>query len=355
MRVLFISKDYTLRNDGGCAVTRRNLSLLKEVADCVEEFIIPVPSMLTRLNNVLLRESYGNTRKLNKRLTKLLSSSYNLVFFDGSIYGGYLKRFADNGYKTMCFFHNVESKYYRDKYNMTRSILDKAMIGYIEHCEALSCEYADYKIVLNERDKTGLFYRYGCDTDLILPTSFDPLDTKCLFAQLNVIHEGEYLLFVGSNFFANMEAVKFIIDEIAPYVQYKIIIIGSICQAFDGMVVPPNVVLKGFVSDLLPYYVNARCVINPVFSGSGLKTKTIEALRYGKYVLGTTECFEGIPRDVIPEIGLVCNTKEEFIREINNLNCNSVDKDVLNVFNKYFSTEAQAKRFKSFLRNNKII
>ncbi len=352
MKVLFISKDYRLRNDGGCAVSRRNLLLLRQISSDVHEFIIPVPSMLSRLKNIVFKESYGNTRKLNKELTNLLSRPFDLVFFDGSIYGGYLKQFAEKGYTTMCFYHNVESKYYQDKYQITHNLLDKIMVRYIQSCESLSCKYANYRITLNERDKVGLYNQYGCTTEFILPTSFDVIDTNILVNHINDNDDSKYILFVGSNFFANVEAVNFLINEIASQIKYNILIIGSICNAFTDKNLPKNVILLGIVDDLLTYYVNASYVVNPVFSGSGLKTKTIEALRYGKFIIGTNECFEGIPNEIIPKVGIICNTKDQFIKALNKLIAPTVSTDILNIFKKYYSTQAQIARFKQFINEN---
>lgn len=67
-RVLFVSRDYNARNDGGSAVAKRNLAFLKALGLQVAELTIGVPSLAVRLKNVLLRESYGDRRSLRKQL-----------------------------------------------------------------------------------------------------------------------------------------------------------------------------------------------------------------------------------------------------------------------------------------------
>ena len=86
-RVLFVSRDYNARNDGGSAVAKRNLAFLKALGLQVAELTIGVPSLAVRLKNVLLRESYGDRRSLRKQLKYNLSQPYDFVFFDGSHYG----------------------------------------------------------------------------------------------------------------------------------------------------------------------------------------------------------------------------------------------------------------------------
>lgn len=48
-RVLFVSRDYNARNDGGSAVAKRNLAFLKALGLQVAELTIGVPSLAVRL------------------------------------------------------------------------------------------------------------------------------------------------------------------------------------------------------------------------------------------------------------------------------------------------------------------
>ena len=49
-----------------------------------------------------------------------------------------------------------------------------------------------------------------------------------------------------------------------------------------------------------------------------MKVKTAEALKYGKYIIGTSEALEGY--EVNKEIAVVCNTVTEFIDAIKSFN-----------------------------------
>ena len=72
------------------------------------------------------------------------------------------------------------------------------------------------------------------------------------------------------------------------------------------------------VPDLMPYIEQADIIVLPIFSGSGMKVKTCEALMYGKNIVGTKEAFEGYTADYNRLCGL-CNTDEEFIACLNNI------------------------------------
>jgi hypothetical protein len=51
----------------------------------------------------------------------------------------------------------------------------------------------------------------------------------------------------------------------------------------------------GMVGRLSAFYDQVDCVLNPMMGGTGLKIKTIEALAFGRPIIGTVDAFEGIP------------------------------------------------------------
>lgn len=348
MKVLFVSRDYRQKKDGGSIVVYRNLSILKQLSDSVDEFVIPIPSTWTRIKNILFRENYGNTSVLRKQMKQFLKQKYDLVFFDSSLYGEYLRIFSQRGFKTCCFYHNIEFKYYEAKYKISRKIQDFVMVYYVKYLERLSTDFATYRFVLNERDKLQLLQIYSKKADFLFPTSFDPINLSNLDT-CKCLEEPPYVLFIGSNFFANVEGLDFLIKKVAKYIKYRVMVVGNVCDVFRNCQLPSNIILKGMVEDLLPYYSNALCVVAPIFSGSGLKTKTIEALRYGKYIIGTKESFEGIPSQYISKIGKLCMTDVDFIDAINTLEIKTFNVESLHLFLNFYSNQAQKERLSAFL------
>jgi glycosyltransferase involved in cell wall biosynthesis len=67
---------------------------------------------------------------------------------------------------------------------------------------------------------------------------------------------------------------------------------GSICTALPAT--GPGVERLGIVRDLDQAYAGANIVINPLRAGTGLKTKTVEALGYAKALVTTSCGAEGI-------------------------------------------------------------
>lgn len=85
--------------------------------------------------------------------------------------------------------------------------------------------------------------------------------------------------------------------------------------------------------DLGVFYRNCDAIISPIFEGSGMKTKTTEALMWGKYIIGSHEAFVGftIPQGLYKE----CNTVDEFINGINMLSNNKPPKFIKEVRDLY--------------------
>lgn len=350
-KILIVSRDISQKQDGGTLVSKRNERLFKEMGFETERFIIGIPSIATRLRNIIFRESYGETPELRKAFKKKLQENFDFIFFDSSIYGGFLKTAAESGAECWCFYHNIEAEYYRLKAKVTKSFADRLMVGYIRHNERLSSKYSTTRIVLNNRDAAGLSENYNVQADLILPTSFPKIKRH---QAEPVKNPSRYILFVGTNFFANKEGLEHYLQEIAPHVKIKTVIVGNINEAFRNFEFDPEKIqFEGRVDNLEPYYAGASAVIAPILSGSGLKTKTAEALSYGKTVIGYPEAFEGIPLSGY-EDGCICvDTPVKFISAINNLDTTALlNATSVSLFENELSDERQIEKLSSYIHSD---
>lgn len=350
-KILIVSRDITQKVDGGTLVSKRNERLLQSIGFETSRFIVPIPSLPTRMRNILFRQSYGSTKALFKSFRDKIKEQFDYIFFDGSIYGGYLKFASQIGHKTICFYHNVESEYYRQKAEQTGSWMDRLMVPYIRYNENLSTCYSDGRIALNLRDSTLLISRYGRGADVVIPTSLPCRDINSMYeSKSDDNNESKYLLFVGSNFFANYEGLSRFIYKIAPKISWKVKVVGNINEAFRNIKgIPENIEFVGRVDSLDQYYINASAVIAPIFSGSGLKTKTAEAISYGKTIIGFPEAFEGIDFKNYTGACICVASDSDFINKINELNPNQFYNEMSDkLFNEKLSDEAQQYSLSSF-------
>lgn len=55
--------------------------------------------------------------------------------------------------------------------------------------------------------------------------------------------------------------------------------------------------LRECVDDLSSYYKSALAVVAPIFKGVGYENESVEAMSFGKSIIGTDEAFQGIECD----------------------------------------------------------
>lgn len=322
---------------GGEGGQLRNRSMLKRLFD-VDIIEVPKISYIRHILNLIMLRSYGHTHALWKTISKKLNGKYDFIFLDGSIYGTYVKYLNKHGHKTIVFFHNVEKEFCKQRYSLQKSIMNFALIYYVGYNEHLSVKYASKIVALNMRDSDGLNSFYNRKADLVLPIAHQVISKQDLLSD----SPDSYLLFVGADFYANNEGILWFINNVVPFINKKVLIAGSCCNAIKKAIdisLYSNIELLGFVDDISVVYKNANCVICPIFSGSGTKTKTIEAMRYGKSIIGTTEAFVGINTDY-NQIGALCNSADDFIKVINKKSFDAFNSYSYELFVHCFSTEA---------------
>lgn len=95
-------------------------------------------------------------------------------------------------------------------------------------------------------------------------------------------------------------------------------IVGGVCSSLNAADLPQNIKLLGWVEDLNSVYQAADIIINPVYFGSGLKIKNVEALCNGKPLVTTTVGAEGLEHG-IDRAFLVCDRPEQAIEQLSNL------------------------------------
>lgn len=109
-----------------------------------------------------------------------------------------------------------------------------------------------------------------------------PAENLEAFAGLN-------FAFVGSAHMPNIEAARFIVDDLAPALPTaRFHILGSSCLGI-GEGAPDNVVLWGVIAEQTKADVLSRCdlALNPMSSGSGSNVKVADYLKNGLAVLST--------------------------------------------------------------------
>lgn len=312
----------------------RNIELLKDISDnCYFYDIESVAS--GSLMHKLIKGFVGNYFRLNEEILNELyliieEKKINVVFVAHSLcsYVSYVvKNRYKNSIKVITYFHNCEYCYFKGEVQLKPfNLISILHMLFAYKTEKLSILYSDYIWGLNERDNHTLYKYYNRKFDLILPMSIKDSVGNLTFREPN---KRLKLLFVGSDFYANVYGLNWFIVNVSQFVNCDLIVVGNGMEKYEFPY--SNVSVVGFVENISPYYLDADLVVSPIFHGSGMKTKIAEAMMYSKPILGTTEAFEGYDID-FGRIGGLCNTAKDFINKIHQINMN---RSILRYFSSY--------------------
>ncbi len=326
-QALFICYNSINGKNGGSVITKRNLKALKQIFNNIDVIYIK-NNKIFKIQ--IIQEFYKAICNLHGYAGGLLSfkikyiinminkKRYDIIFIDSSLYGVLCKKIK---YKypyipIIVFFHNSEYQFALERIKVDGCIYLPLLYS-AYYNERLSLKYADSIIFLNKRDYNITKNKYNIKINnkyYIIPISIE--DRFINKNNYNTNYQ-PYLLFVGSAFFANIEAVRWLIKNIVGKVKYKIIVVGHGMKSIFKNINIENIEIHDYVEDLSEIYAGATCVILPIHYGSGMKVKTCEALMYGKKIIGSVEAFEGYKID--ESIMLVCHTIKDYLNAINNL------------------------------------
>lgn len=219
--------------------------------------------------------------------------------------------------------HNCE-------YALTKEILKNRWCRriasvFVKLIEGAACRKAAIVIVNSENDKKLFMKLYKIPEEKIFfvpngtciqePFSCDK--RKEARSKLDLKSDKAILFFIGAYYSPNIEAAKFIMEEIAPKVpEADIVILGTVSDYFKNNSVPENVRLIGRVNDieLYDWLAAADIGINPMFGGSGINMKMLDYFSFGLPVVSTRVGARGI--DGMDSRDFIACEADEFVDKI---------------------------------------
>lgn len=351
MKFVYLAKETKKENNGSSQVMARNLGCLADIAGAsnVVVYRMPVTNLKNVASSLLHGGNYGVEPKYEKEFVDLCKKeSPDIVFIDNSYFGSICRKLSKAGIPTVCFAHNFEASLAWQEIRSRNPLVSVPKMVLMFLNERRTARYADYLICLSERDSSGYGKAFGRSADLILPISF-PSNGIMERCGATTPRRRTYL-FVGSDFFPNVKGMAWFIRNVAPFVDADFRIVGSCCKnpEISGLPLPGNVALVGYVDNLEPEYTGASGVIAPIFMGSGMKTKTVEAISYGKSIFGTTEAFIGIKCEY-SKIGALCNDAHEFIDALNAHDGKMINDYTVGLYDSEYSDASFRDRLAQFL------
>lgn len=235
-----------------------------------------------------------------RTVEELMDDSDIVIFSHPYLYG--LRKYMRNNQIALYEAHNMEyllkKDYIRDQYYSEK----------VFHIERDACRESGLTLVTSNDDKTNLIEYYdarseniivipnGVDTSRILEISADERETQKKYTGMP---DRPVVLFVGSWHPPNLEALKFIVDNLEKQCRDCIfMVIGSVSDYYyhEFGKLPENILAFGTVSEEEKYelYKLADIAINPMFSGSGTNLKMLDYMSAGIPVISTPIGARGI-------------------------------------------------------------
>ncbi|MGZ9586210.1 glycosyltransferase family 4 protein [Paenibacillus marinisediminis] len=186
--------------------------------------------------------------------------------------------------------HNLESDLVRQIWHGPNS---QKYIDYIEGLERKLVKGAALIFATSQIEKKSFEERFSASPQKVklAPNGVDTSETTRRNEALEH-HSKKNLLsafFIGSSHPPNIEAVNYIISEVAPKCRnIDFLIAGGCCDSFNGSYLE-NVHLLGKVSEDKKHelFTTSDIAINPMFSGAGTNLKTLEYLAFGLPLIST--------------------------------------------------------------------
>lgn len=357
-RILYICPVADTQKVGADIINERNLCILQQILG--DKLYVYNISRTSRIRTFyeLIRGNTGFLKQsdLRKIVEVIESQDISTVFLWSSRIGKIAKLLRKKfpHLNIITFFHNIEKQYFNEELSYHYSL--KTALQKVVTCknEAVACDFSDHLVTLNDRDSQLLHKYYHKTASTQLPTSFRDEYKADRKSAVRSRYPGDVLrlLFLGSSFFANIEGVRWFIDEVLPKIPDAHLTIAG--RGMDSVFISaPNITVLGYVPEISDLYYSCDIVVSPILSGGGMKTKTCEALMYGMPVIGTTEAFVGYDIDY-NKVGAKTDSAAEMADKINQLKDNpslidSMSDYARSVFLKKYETSILTEKLKQLL------
>lgn len=182
-------------------------------------------------------------------------------------------------------------------------------------------DYFEYKTIISEQDKKLIQHPEASDI-VCIPNGID----ESFFNFVPITKDAE-LVFTGNmSYPPNIEATKYLSEHILPRLpNSKLLISGASPAPAVKEIANSNISIEltGWVDDIRTSYARGKVFVAPMFIGTGMQNKLLEAMAMGLPCITTSlanDAIKGIHGTHI----FVADTKEEFVKTIQELLANEV-------------------------------
>ncbi len=301
--------------------------------------------------------------EIKKNYKKIKNYNPDVILLHNSRFGFIakkIKRILPNT-KIITFFENIEFDYCKLAVNKLAYPIESIIV---KKEERKSIKYADSFVFLSTTDLKRAKELYGnekkLNNNMIFPVTLNEPKNE-----LYLKSEKPTIIILGTlSYKPNEESVFYFIDNILPNLdasRFNFIVAGkdpnnaliSECEKHN------IIIYNGFnkLSDICP---KNSCLLAPLQSGAGMKTKIAEGLSYGLSIIGSQECFVGY--EAVEGIGFIkkATNIEQYVLYINEFykiyktSIEFIYQTNKNVFNDYFLTSNYYLKFYELMKGKVI-
>ena len=290
----------------------------------VDNRVKVVPAFLNLFSGKSYHVSRFESKQYKAELKRLLQKeNYDFVLLETLYLTPYVKLIRKySKAKIVMRSHNLEYEIWERMLKNMRFSLVKLYLIYLvkklKRYELKNLNVYDYLVSVTQRDLSNFVKLGYLGEGMVVPIGIDTKDYK-EYEHYN--GKQLRLSFIGSlDWMPNMEGISWFLNKVWNVNQESL---SGLELHIAGRNMPgsfveeqkDNVIIHGEVDDARQFIASCQLMIVPLFSGSGMRVKILEAMALGKVVITTSLGLEGI--DAIDyEHVLIANTANDFVEKI---------------------------------------
>ena len=305
------------KNNNTSSVLKNEL-LIQDVNQIIFEKNMKM-NIMSFLKSILYQTSYQAIRfydlKITQEIQRMINENeYHAVIFESiftTIYFDSLK-FLKNE-KIIFRAHNIEHKIWEDlaRNTIIKKSLFLLLAQQIKKMEHRIPKYVDYIFTLSDSDQI-YFEKIFPKKTLQIPVTFNVENIDNLKIKNSIAHLG------SMDWKPNIQGVNWFLNYVKPKLRKEdinIYIAGKNMPTKYFKYQDTKTIIEGKIDNAKEYIKNKEIIFVPLFSGSGIRIKILEAMALGIPVISTSKGAQGIPYTNKQNI-LIANSPLEFKKAI---------------------------------------
>jgi glycosyltransferase involved in cell wall biosynthesis len=333
--------------------------VLNKKIDVYSVFINTKISVVNAFLNLFSTSSYNIDRFYNlnfeNKLKELLKNNYEVIYIESIFLLPYLKTIrSSSNAKIILRAPNIEHKIWEKQIDLSENLFKKF---YLKHLTKKLKRFENQHFELTD----GILTISNHDANYIQELNIKTPVLNLPFAIKSDISENikkNNFFFIGAyNWKPNSDAIMFLINELFPEILKKIPdaklhIAGSYTPIDLYKFKSESIFIYGKVDSVKDFMKNHGILLVPIFSGSGVRIKILEALSMGIPVIGTKIAIQGIYSNAC----LIAEKTDEYIQQIEYINQNDISKiqkEAVDYINNNYNPIELEKKLNAFIEECK--